>query len=532
MQTGTIEEIIELRSGISRVFEEISETRRTTAGVSISPETSLQCSAVLACIRVISESVAALPFGLFRRLGNGGKELAATMPMHRVLSETPNGWMTSFEFRELMQSWLLLWGNAYAQIVPGRYGSVTELIPLHPSRMKVKRVENGRLRYLYTEPGQSVPTPYSQDEIFHIRWLTQDGVSGYVPTTLSRDAIALARATELHSSAYFGNGARPGTVMETDSPLKPETAERLRQSWEEMHRGPERASKTAVLPHGVHIKELNGNNESSQLIQTRRYQVEEVARAFRVPAYMIGDLTKSSYSSVEQQGLDFVTFSLVPHLRRWETAVRRDLLPAEDDYFAEFDVRGLMRGDNAARAQYYKELWGLGVLSINEIRIAENMNPIENGEKRFVQVNMALLESFVTPDQAPPEGEVPAEEEETVDSEGENTPPEGENTPPAPAEEARSAGEVLFKATVRRLASLEADGILERRGRPAKLSAWLEAHEKRMRTELLDACEATGRDINDFVGGWMEKSRDLLLDCHRSGVKYETVTEGWCERHL
>lgn len=532
MQTGTIEQIIELRSGISRVFEEITETRRTTAGVSVSPETSLQCSAVLACVRVISESVAALPFGLFKRRADGGKELAAGFPMHRVLSESPNGWMTSFEFRELMQSWLLLWGNAYAQIVPGRYGSVTELIPLHPSRMKVKRIENGRLRYLYTEPGQSTPTPYSQDQIFHLRWLTQDGVSGYVPTTLSRDAIALARATELHSSAYFGNGARPGTVMEVDSPLKPETAERLRQSWEEMHRGPERASKTAVLPHGVHLKELSGSNESSQLIETRRYQVEEVARAFRVPAYMIGDLTKSSYSSVEQQGLDFVTFSLVPHLRRWETATRRDLLHEDDDFFAEFDVRGLMRGDNAARAQYYRELWGLGVLSINEIRTAEGMNPIENGEKRFVQVNMALLESFVPPDQAPPEGETPVKEGETVDSEGENTPPEGENTPPAPAEEARSASELVFKTTLRRLASLEADGILERRDRPAKLAAWLEVHEKRMRTELLDACEATGRDIDDFVGGWMEKSRDLLLDCHRSGVKYETVTEGWCERHL
>lgn len=532
MSSATIEEIIELRSSISRVFEEITETRRTVAGVAVSPETSLQCSAVLACVRVISESVAALPFGLFKRRADGGKELAAGMPMHRVLSEAPNGWMTSFEFRELMQSWLLLWGNAYAQIVPGRYGSVTELIPLHPSRMKVKRVENGRLRYLYTEPGQSTPTSYSQDQIFHLRWLTQDGVSGYVPTTLSRDAIALARATELHSSAYFGNGARPGTVMETDAPIKPETAERLRQAWEEMHRGPERASKTAVLPHGIHIKELSGSNESSQLIETRRYQVEEVARSFRVPAYMIGDLTKSSYSSVEQQGLDFVTFSLVPHLRRWETAVGRDLLHEDDDFFAEFDVRGLMRGDNAARAQYYRELWGLGVLSINEIRTAEGMNPIEDGNKRFVQVNMALLESFVPPDQAPPEGEKPAAADETTPQEGETAPPEAENQAPPAENEARAASEVLFKATIRRLASVEADGILERRSKPAKLSAWLEAHEKRMKTELRDVCEATGRDIDEFVGGWMEKSRDLLLDCHRSGREYESVTEEWCERHL
>lgn len=525
MESSDIDDIIEVRnSTIARAFEDIVDSRSTVSGVAVSPETALQCSAVLACVRVVSESVASLPFSLYRRLTGGGKEVADGMPLHRILSESPNSWMTSFEFRELMNSWCMLWGAAYAEIRPGKFGSVTELWPLHPSRMKVERIENGRLRFLYTEPGKATPTPYNQNQIFRLPWMTKDGVNCYVPTSVNREAIALARATELHSSAFFGNGARPGIVLESDQPLKPETAQRLRQSWEDIHgKGPQNNSKTAVLPHGIKIKELSGTNESSQLIETRRYQVEDIARAYRVPVYMIGDLTKSSYSSVEQQGLDFVTFTLIPWLRRWEGAVRRDLVADDENYFAEFDARALLRGDAAGRAQYYRDLWSLGVLSINEIRASEGMNPIEEGDKRFVQVNMALLESFtvqppepvaVDPAAAPPDAAA--------------TPPDPAATPPDAA--ARSAARVLFKQTLRKLAAVESDGIKERRNKPAKLAAWLEAHEKRMRTDLCDAAQAAGLQIDDFAAQWMNETRDLLLSCHRSGKQYEEVLGTWTDR--
>lgn len=527
-QTAAIDDILEVRSGLSRVFEEITDSNKTVSGVYVSPETALQCSAVLACVRVVSESVAALPFSLYRKLTEGGKEVADGMPLHRVLAQQPNSWMTSFEFRELMQSWAMLYGAAYAEIRPGKLGSVTELWPLHPSRMTVERIKNGRLRFLYQEPDKATPTIYNQDQIFRLPWMTKDGVNCYVPAAISREAIALARATELHSGAFFGNGARPGIVLESDQPLKPETAQRLRQSWDDIHgRGPHNSSKTAVLPHGIKVRELSGSNESAQLIETRRYQVEDIARAMRVPVYMIGDLTKSSYSSVEQQGLDFVTFTLVPWLRRWESAVRRDLIADDDNYFAEFDVRGLLRGDNAGRAQYFRELWNLGVLSINEIRAAEGMNPIEGGEKRFVQVNMALLESFVV---QPPEPTPPPAEEPVPPAEEEAPPPEDTAPVVDAGEAARSAAEVLLKQTLRKLAAVEADGIRERRNKPAKLSAWLEAHEKRMQTELCDAAKAAGRQIEELTAGWMDETRELLLSCHRSGRPYEEVLKSWTDR--
>jgi HK97 family phage portal protein len=514
VEEASVDDIFEVRGeNLARVFQELQESRRTIAGVPVSPETALSCSAVLACVRVISETVAALPLNVYERLAGGGKDVANDYSLQLVLSEQPNGWMTSFEFRELMQSWMLLWGNAYAEIRPGKLGAVTELIPLHPSRMKVERLPNGRLRYVYKEP-DAKETTYIQEQILHLRWLSKDGVTGYIPTTLSRDAIGLARATEIHSGAYFGNGARPGAVLESDQPIKPETAERLRRSWEDMHRGPDRSSKTAVLPFGIKLKELTGSNESSQLLETRRYQVEEVARAYRVPSYLIGDLTKSSYSSVEQQSIDFVTFSMVPHLRRWEGAIRRDLISDDRRYFAEFDVRGLLRGDAAARSSYYRELWTLGVLSINEIRESEGMNPIEDGDKRFVQVNMALLQSFVV--EPPPAAEPPPEEAPVAE-------PPPEEAPVADEEPTRSIdpSEVLFRQTLRKCAEREFEGILARRGKPAKLEAWLQACEKRMRTELIDPANATGRDIDEFVKSWSLGTREMLLECHRSGTKYE-----------
>lgn len=544
-ESATIEDIVEVRSGISRVFEEIVEQRRTTAGVHVSPEAALQSSAVLACVRVIAESVASLDFNLYRKLPGGGKQIAEAMPLNKILAQQPNSWMTAYEFKELMQTWLLLWGNAYAEIRPGRLGSVTELWPLHPSKMSIEKLQNGRLRYTYRDTEGREEKTYSQDQIYHLRWLTKDGFTGYVPTTLCREAIGLARATELHSSAFFGNGASPGIILESDQPLKPETAQRLRQSWEDIHKGPGKNAKTAVLPHGIKAKELSGSNDSDRLLETRRFQVEEIARAFRVPVYMIGDLTKSSYSSVEQQGLDFVTFTLVPHLKRWEGAVARDLIVDDDNYFAQFDVRGLMRGDNVSRAQYLRELWNLGVLSINEIRASEGMNPIEEGDKRFVQVNMALLESFQV--QPPEEEEEPEGEEEKPQEDAGDAGSEGQEEAPAEAEtqpevdqaqpeaeparsEPVSAAELFFRQSLRRLAALEADGILERRGKPSKIAAWLESHEARMRLELVDAAEATGRQIEDFVQDWMNGTREALLECHRNGTDYEEATRSWQTR--
>lgn len=373
---------------------------RNPSGVRIDPDTALRSTVVLACARVLAESIGGLPLHLYKRDPSGGKSIAREHPLYNVLHSTPNSWQTSFEWREQAMLHLCLHGNAYNELRAGIAGAVSELIPLHPSRMKVERIENGRLRYVYTEPSGE-KTIYTQDQIMHLRWLSNDGVTGMVPVELARDAIGLARACEIHGASYFGNGARPGIVLETDNMIPQEAATALRDNWERTHRGADRASKTAVLMGGLKAHELGGNNQESQFLESRRFQVEEICRLYRVPPHLVGDLTRSSFSNIEQQSIDFVQHTLLPWLRRFETAFARDLIVDNVTYFAEFDTRGLLRGDASARASYYQTLWNLGVASVNEIRGWENLNPVEAGDTRFVQLNMQTLEQASKPP-APP----------------------------------------------------------------------------------------------------------------------------------
>ena len=370
-------------------FEEGSfGVRSNAAGVRIDPETALRSTVVLACVRVLSSSVAGLPLHLYRRLPDGGKELARENPLYRVLHDTPNSWQTSYEWREQMMLHLLTHGQAFVEI--GGAGPQTQLIVLHPSRMKVERIESGRLRYTYREASGS-STVYAQDAIMHLRWLSDDGVNGMVPVELAKDAIGLARALEIHGASFFGNGARPGVVLSTDQMLSPEAAENTRNQWERAHRGPDRAHRTAVLQGGLKVNELGGNNQEAQYLEARRFAVEECCRIYGVPPHLVGDLSRSSYSNIEQQSLDYLQNGLMPWLRRIESAISRDLI-TDGDLFAEFDTRGALRADVAARAGYYNTLWNLGVASVNEIRAWENMNPVEGGDTRFVQLNMTTLD--------------------------------------------------------------------------------------------------------------------------------------------
>lgn len=384
--------IIDLRGSYGDSWSE--SPARGPAGVRITPETALQCSAVLACVRLIAENLATVPLHLYRRLPEGGKDRARDLPLYRILNQQPNGWQTSFEFREMLTAHCLLYGNAYAEIRSGAVGAVSELWPLHPSRMKVTQLEDGTLRYCYREQHGN-ETYYRQDQIFHLRWLSQDGVMGMLPITLARDAIGLAQALEAHGGAYFGNACRLSGLMESDNPITVETAERLREQFERLHRGADRAFRTAVLPQGVKWKDVQGTNESSQFLESRSYQVVEICRAYRVDPSYVQDKTKVGYASQEQAAIDLVQQTLLPWFRRWESAITRDLVVRDDVYFAEFDTRGLLRGDLAAQANWLREMIGLGIYSVNEAREVLNMNPIgPEGDQRYMQLNMTTMQGI------------------------------------------------------------------------------------------------------------------------------------------
>jgi len=382
---------------------------RTESEVRVTPETALQSTVVLACCRILAETISALPLHVYRRGEGGSKDIARDIPLYRVLSFAPNSWQTKFEFFEQMVMNLCLWGNSYTQIKSGRYGAVSELINLHPSRMDVERLENGRLRYMYTNPETGRLEPYTQDQIMHVRWTAEpDGIKGMVPVEVAREAIALARACEIHAAKFWANSARPGIVLQTDGSLSPEAAERLRDNWERLHRGADRAYKTAILTNGLKVEPVGFTAEQSQFESTRRFQSEEIARVYRLPVRLVQG---QSGGNPEIEGQDFVTYTLVPWLRRIESAISRSLIYNDDLFVAEFDVRGLMRGDSNSRASYYSTMTNLGIFSINDCRRLENMPPLENGDKHFVGMNMQTLEDAVKPKPdpmaAPPGGPPP-----------------------------------------------------------------------------------------------------------------------------
>ena len=394
-------------------WTEVSSSR-TPSGIRVTADNSMACSAYTACIRVISDAVSSLPLHVYERLASGGKQKAPNHPVYRLLHSQPNPWQTAQEFRDWMTGMYLHYGASYAEIRPGARGAVSELWPLHSSRMEVERLEDGSLRYKYREPNGRV-TVYSQDQIFALRFTTEDGVRPIPTYKLFQNVIGLSQAIEAHAATYFGNGARPGIVLESDNPIPAEAAERLREQWERMHRGPDRAHRTAVLPNGVKAHELSASNEAAQMLESRAFAVYECCRIFHVPPHLIQQLDRSTYSNIEVQSTEFVQHCLLPHLKRWESAIARDLIVDDDIYFAEHSVSGLLRGDHASRSAYYVSALQNGWMTINEIRELENLNPIgPEGDKHFVQLNMTTLDKVGQEPPAPePMPEPPVEDEES-----------------------------------------------------------------------------------------------------------------------
>ena len=367
---------------------------RTSSGIRVNADTSMACSAYTACIRVISDSVSSLPLHLYERMANGGKRKVPQHPLYRLLHLQPNPWQTAQEFRDWMTGLYLHYGASYAEIRSGTRGPVSELWPLHPSRMEVERLENGRLRYLYREP-DGRQTIYRQEQIFALRFTTDDGIHPIPTYRLFANVIGLSQALEAHAATFFGNNARPGVILESQNPIPNEAAERLREHWERIHRGPDKAHRTCILPAGVSAKELASSNEAAQMLESRAFAVTECARIFRVPPHMIQDLSRSSFNNIETQSVEFVQHCLLSHLKRWESAISRDLLAEGEDerYFAEHSVSGMLRGDHASRAAYFVSALQNGWMSVNDIRELENLNPLgPEGDKHFIQLNMTTLD--------------------------------------------------------------------------------------------------------------------------------------------
>lgn len=375
-------------------------TGGSTAGKNVTERSAMQMTAVYSCVRVLSEAVAGLPLHLYKYNKNGGKEKSIDHPLYFLLHDEPNPEMTSFVFRETLMTHLLLWGNAYAQIIRNGKGEVVALYPLMPNKMTVDRDENGRLYYKYyrgndeairSKEYEVVLSPY---DVLHIPGLGFDGLVGYSPIAMAKNAIGLAMATEEYGAKFFANGAAPSGVLEHPGTLK--NPDKVRESWNATFGGSHNANKVAVLEEGMKYSPISISPEQAQFLETRKFQINEIARIFRVPPHMVGDLEKSSFSNIEQQSLEFVKYTLEPWLVRWEQSMVRSLLTANEkqEYFIKFNVDGLLRGDYASRMSGYATARQNGWMSANDIRELENLDRIpaeDGGDLYLINGNMTKL---------------------------------------------------------------------------------------------------------------------------------------------
>ncbi|SFA71425.1 phage portal protein [Selenomonas ruminantium] len=361
--------------------------------------TAMQTTAVYACVRILAESVASLPLHVYEYKGQG-KERIPQHPLYRLLHDSPNPEMTSFIFRETAMIHLLLWGNAYAQILRDGMGRVVGLYPLLPNHMSVDRDEQGEIVYTYTPSNDSNPHVTQQvklrrQDVLHIPGLGFDGLVGYSPIAMARNAVGMTLACEEYGSAFFANGARPGGVLKHPGVLKDPS--KLRESWQAVYGGTANTGKVVVLEEGVDYQQISIPPEEAQFLETRKFQTDEIARLYRVPPHMIGDLDKSSFNNIEQQSLEFVKYTLNPWVVRWEQSLQKALLlPSEQKrYFVKFNVDGLLRGDYQSRMAGYAVGRQNGWLSANDIREMENMNPIpdeEGGNLYLINGNLCKLQ--------------------------------------------------------------------------------------------------------------------------------------------
>lgn len=358
------------------------------SGQVVTADTAMRVAAVFACVRVISESLAQLPLILYRQLTDG-KERAKDHPLYRILHTKPNRWQTPYEFKRMLTGHAVLRGNGYARIAHTNGTAVSELIPLHPDRVR-PYWSNGAPAYEYTPPNG--PTQiFLQSEMFHLRGYSDDGLMGLNPITLHREAVGLALATEDHGARLFSNGVRPSGILKMAGHLKDEeTRKRFKQSFREAYAGSAKSGETLLLEDGLEWSQVGMTSEDAQFLETRQFQKSEIASIFRVPPHMIGDLTRATNNNIEHQSLEFLTHTLGPWITCFEQAVTRDLIPQseQEDLVAEFIADAMLRGDIQTRYKAYASGRQWGFLSANDIRRKENMNPIEDGDEYLTPVNM------------------------------------------------------------------------------------------------------------------------------------------------
>lgn len=363
-------------------------SRPSNSGVLVTPQNAMEITTVFACIKVLAEGVATLPISLYKE-DNKSKVKAKEHSLYNILHIQPNNESIAFNFYECMVAHLCLRGVFYAQIIRSNIGKILELIPLKPSSMQKVRLSNGDIRYIYIDDNSKLHY-FTKEDIFEVLGMSLDGFTPVSTITYQREALGLSKATETYGSTFFKNSANPSGILEIPTELSDEAYKRLVDSWNAKHNGNQNANKVALLEGGTQWKQIGLSNEDSQFLETRKFQKAEICGLFKVPPHMIGDLEKATFSNIEQQSIDFAVHTLSPYLVRIEQNINTQLLTKAEqlNYFSKFSIDGLLRGDISSRYTAYNMGRNMGVLSANDIRAKEDLNPIENGDIYLQPLNM------------------------------------------------------------------------------------------------------------------------------------------------
>jgi len=481
---------------------------QTSAGLKVTPQTAASLNALMACVRVIAETLASFPLIIYRNRADGGKDRAENHPMYRTLKFQPNPWQTRFEFVEMLEGHILLRGNAFCEIVPTGGGGA-DLMPLNPDRMLVEQLANGRLRYTHKdEIGKE--TIFNQDEIFHVRGMSFSGLLGLDPVELGADTIGTAMAGERYAGNFYRNDGTPSGVLKHPNRLGEEAQKNLQKSFGGLTVATDGAHRIRILEEGMDWQQIGINAEEAQLIESRKFAVEEIARMMRVPPHLIQSLDKATFSNIEQQSLDFLTNTMRPWATRWELALQRDVID-DEVFFAEFLIDAQLRADIKTRYEVYSIGIASTMLSPNEARQKENMNPREGGD------------SFENPNTS----SGPTEPDE--DGGGENE----SDQPNDPEEKAAWFGIVLADA-VDRITKKEVREIQRRIGQDAemdfvKLSEWIDGFYEKHAEFMYKTLSALGLALESnskklhtdiIVEQYIDFTKaDLCICCTRAAIE-------------
>ncbi len=440
------------------------------SGVNVSESTALQYSAVWACVRVISETIASLPLFVYQRLPGGGKDKSSNHALYRLLHLKPNPEMTAFQYREVAMAHVLLWGNHYGQITRSLAGPINAIWPLDPFRVTPKRNQLGKLEYHY-QPQIGEKRIFRADEILHIPGLGFNGIIGYSVISKARDSIGLGMGLEEFQNRFLVNDGSPGGVLEHPGKLGDVAHKNLKTSWTETHGGLANRGKPAILEEGMKWHEVGMPLKDAQFIESRKFQVIEICRWFNIAPYKIQDFERSTFSNVEQASIDYVIHTIRPWLVRVEQAYQVKLFSEmeQETFFAEHLIDGLLRGDIQSRYGAYAVGRNWGWLNADEIRERENMNPLPDGKGKIYLQPLNMSEAGAIPQQV---------------------------IPPQPADTFRR----LLSDALTRAIKREMKGIREASKRKTMSVAWIEGF-------YLEFCDFLARTLFPVVQSYFETSQ-------------------------